>query len=66
MFNLSPRPEYFSPEHEEFRRTVRAFVERDHIYRTPYAREHWEARARENIEAEIACFDAPPDSQVAT
>jgi acyl-CoA dehydrogenase len=29
MFNLSPRPEYFSPEHEEFRRTVRAFVERE-------------------------------------
>ena len=23
-------------------------------------REHWEARARENIEAEIACFDPPP------
>jgi acyl-CoA dehydrogenase len=29
MFSLSPRPEYFSPEHEEFRRTVRAFVERE-------------------------------------
>ena len=29
LFNVSPRPEYFSPEHEEFRRTVRAFVERE-------------------------------------
>jgi predicted metal-dependent HD superfamily phosphohydrolase len=45
---------------------LRAFVEREHIYRTPYAREHWEARARENIEAEIDCFDLPPDSQAAS
>jgi acyl-CoA dehydrogenase len=29
MFKLSPRPDYFSPEHEEFRRTVRAFVDRE-------------------------------------
>jgi acyl-CoA dehydrogenase len=29
MFNLSPRPDYFSPEHQEFRRTVRGFVERE-------------------------------------
>ena len=29
LFNVSPRPEYFSPEHEQFRRTVRAFVERE-------------------------------------
>jgi predicted metal-dependent HD superfamily phosphohydrolase len=45
---------------------LRSFAEREHIYRTPYAREHWEARARENIEAEIACFDAPPDPQAGT
>jgi len=41
---------------------LRSFVQREHIYRTPYARAHWEARARENIDAEIACFDAPHDS----
>jgi acyl-CoA dehydrogenase len=29
MFNLSPRPDYFSAEHEDFRRSVRAFVERE-------------------------------------
>jgi acyl-CoA dehydrogenase len=29
MFSLRPRPDYFSPEHEEFRRTVRAFVARE-------------------------------------
>jgi acyl-CoA dehydrogenase len=29
MFNLSPRPDYFSPEHQEFRRTVRGFVQRE-------------------------------------
>ncbi|MGL6112849.1 MAG: acyl-CoA dehydrogenase family protein [Rubrivivax sp.] len=29
MFNLSPRPDYFSPGHDEFRRTVRAFVDRE-------------------------------------
>jgi acyl-CoA dehydrogenase len=29
MFNLSPRPDYFGPEHEDFRRSVRAFVERE-------------------------------------
>ena len=29
LFDVSPRPEYFSPEHEQFRRTVRAFVERE-------------------------------------
>ena len=45
---------------------LRAFVQRKHIYRTPYAREHWEARARENIESEIACFDLPPDPQAAS
>jgi predicted metal-dependent HD superfamily phosphohydrolase len=40
---------------------LRAFLEREHIYSTPYAREHWERRARENIEAEIACFQTDPD-----
>ncbi len=29
MFDLPPRPEYFSPEHEAFRRSIRAFVERE-------------------------------------
>jgi len=29
MFNLPPRPEYFGPEHEAFRATVRTFVERE-------------------------------------
>ena len=29
MFDLPPRPEYFSPEHETFRRSLRAFVERE-------------------------------------
>lgn len=29
MFNLNPRPDCFSPEHEAFRRSVRAFVERE-------------------------------------
>ena len=40
LFNVSPRPEYFSPEHEEFRRTVRAFVEREIA---PYVNEWDEA-----------------------
>ena len=39
-------------------RVLRAFLDREHIYSTPYARGHWETQARENIEAEIACFDA--------
>ena len=29
LFDLPPRPEYFSPEHEAFRRTVRDFVARE-------------------------------------
>jgi acyl-CoA dehydrogenase len=29
MFDLPPRPEYFSPEHEAFRQTVRDFVARE-------------------------------------
>ena len=29
MFDLPPRPEYFSPEHETFRRSLRGFVERE-------------------------------------
>ncbi|MFN0182658.1 MAG: acyl-CoA dehydrogenase family protein [Aquabacterium sp.] len=29
MFNLPPRPEYFSPDHEAWRATVRAFVDRE-------------------------------------
>jgi acyl-CoA dehydrogenase len=27
MFDLPPRPEYFSPEHEAFRASVRRFVD---------------------------------------
>ena len=40
---------------------LRAFLDREHIYSTTYGREHWQTRARENIEAEIACFDADSD-----
>ncbi len=40
MFNLSPRPDYFSPEHQEFRRSVRGFVEREIA---PYVNEWDEA-----------------------
>jgi acyl-CoA dehydrogenase len=29
MFTLPPRPEYFGPEHEAFRRSLRAFVDRE-------------------------------------
>ena len=29
MFNLPPRPEYFGPEHQAFRQTVRDFVTRE-------------------------------------
>jgi predicted metal-dependent HD superfamily phosphohydrolase len=42
-------------------RVLRSFLDREHIYSTPYAREHWEASARNNIEAEIACFDTDAD-----
>jgi predicted metal-dependent HD superfamily phosphohydrolase len=38
-------------------RVLSTFLERDHIYRTPYAREHWEAQARINIADELACFE---------
>ena len=42
-------------------RVLRSFLDREHIYRTPRARERWEARARENIAAELECFDAPAE-----
>lgn len=32
---------------------LRGFLERDHVYRTPYARAHWESSARANLAAEI-------------
>lgn len=40
MFDLPPRPEYFSPEHEAFRSTLREFVAREI---TPFVREWDEA-----------------------
>ncbi|MFN7725329.1 MAG: acyl-CoA dehydrogenase family protein [Rubrivivax sp.] len=40
MFETTPRPDLFTPEHEAFRRTVRAFVEREI---TPFAAEWDEA-----------------------
>lgn len=40
---------------------LQSFLEREHIYRTPYAREHWEAQARENMASEVACYDQPTE-----
>jgi acyl-CoA dehydrogenase len=40
MFDLPPRPDYFSPEHEAFRRSVRGFVAREI---TPFVRDWDEA-----------------------
>jgi predicted metal-dependent HD superfamily phosphohydrolase len=36
---------------------LRTFLNRAHIYQTPFAREQWEAQARSNIAAELSCFD---------
>jgi predicted metal-dependent HD superfamily phosphohydrolase len=38
-------------------RVLHSFLDRESIYRTPYAREHWEERARENLASEIACHE---------
>ena len=36
---------------------LRMFLDRQHIYRTPHARDSWEASARENLTAELACYE---------
>ena len=43
-------------------RVLRSFLEREHIYHTPLARKLWEDQARENLAAEIAALDPPPDA----
>ena len=43
-------------------RVLQTFLAREHIYSTPYGREHWDAAARENIDAEIACFTTDGDA----
>ncbi len=62
----SIRQEYIHVPSTEYQvgraQVLRSFLDREHIYRTPYAREHWEAAARENMAAEIACFEPPPDT----
>jgi acyl-CoA dehydrogenase len=40
LFDAAPRPEYFSPGHQEFRRTVRQFVDREIV---PYVNDWDEA-----------------------
>ena len=58
------RGEYIHLSAEEYSAgrvgVLRSFLEREHIFRTPYAREHWEEQARENIASEIATLDPPP------
>ncbi len=36
---------------------LRDFMARDHIYRTSYARAHWEHKARENVGAEVTALE---------
>lgn len=36
---------------------LRDFMARDHIYRTSYARAHWEHTARENVDAELRVLE---------
>lgn len=52
------RRDYASVQDTDFRAGRRAVLEellgRDALFRTPYAREHWEPRARENLAREIA------------
>jgi predicted metal-dependent HD superfamily phosphohydrolase len=51
------RQEYAEYSDADFRagrlRLLHDLVARDRLFRTPYAREHWEPRARENVRAEI-------------
>jgi predicted metal-dependent HD superfamily phosphohydrolase len=59
------RQEYAHVPIDEYRAgragALRSFSEREAIYRTSYAHEHWEARARENIDAEIASLTEGKD-----
>lgn len=58
------RQEYIHVPEEEYRAARAALLEkfaaRPQIYRTPYAREHWEASARENLRTEVAHLRATP------
>jgi predicted metal-dependent HD superfamily phosphohydrolase len=57
------RQEYIHVPEDEYRvgraALLERFAERPQIYRTPYAVEHWEARARENLRAEITQMTRP-------
>jgi predicted metal-dependent HD superfamily phosphohydrolase len=54
------RREYADHPDADFRAgrlaVLRDLVSRDALFRTPYAHEHWEPRARENLRAEIAAL----------
>lgn len=57
------RQEYAHVGDEDFRtgraRVLRALVDSGPIFRTRYARDHWEDLARANVERELATLEAP-------
>lgn len=66
-YSKAIRQEYIHVPVDDYRvgraSALRSFLDRDHIYRTPYAREHWEAQARANLVSELSCFDDPPEQE---
>ena len=57
------RQEYSHVPQDAYRagraQVLRGFLDREHIFRTAYARSHWEAQARDNMTSELACCDEP-------
>lgn len=58
------RREYAHVADDDFRagraEVLRGLLEKEHMFHTAYAREHWEARARENLEQELARLGSRP------
>jgi predicted metal-dependent HD superfamily phosphohydrolase len=64
QYSHAIREEYVHIRQDEYRagrsQVLRSFLDRPHIYATGYAREHWEAQARDNLASELTCCDPDP------